>query len=320
MKAAGAIVVARALRFRSGDPGSRHSHRHPGRPGRQLLPADEPDPDVRAHARHISPGSSTRHRTSLTPSPSIRQAPPPILPPPLTRPPPTNSAPPASPPPSYPPPLLLSTPPPPPPPPSLPPPPLSLPCPPPPPSPPSPPPSSFSTPPPPPLPPLSSTGTESTTMTTMELDDPGERHRPVRRRQRHQPLLRDPRHRPAARPAPRRARLGRDVRADPAGPRRRPPGDPARPPGPRPDGRHRPPDRHPAHGRRHRRADRPPRARPAGRHGLLARWRRRVLHGGPAPGAGPQARLVSANIRRGRDLPGDAGPAGPGRTRRRRSS
>ena len=52
-------------------------------------------------------------------------------------------------------------------------------------------------------------------------DHHGDRHRPVRRRQRHQPLLRDPRHRPAADPAARRARLGRDVRADPARARRR---------------------------------------------------------------------------------------------------
>ena len=52
--------------------------------------------------------------------------------------------------------------------------------------------------------------------------------------------------RPAARPAPRRARLGRDVRAAVPGARRRPPGHRARPPGARPDRRHRPADRRPA--------------------------------------------------------------------------
>ena len=49
-----------------------------------------------------------------------------------------------------------------------------------------------------------------------------------------------------------------------------------RPPGPRPHRRHRPADRHPAHGRRHRGAHRPPRARQARPRRLLAGRRRRA--------------------------------------------
>ena len=95
--------------------------------------------------------------------------------------------------------------------------------------------------------------------------------------------------------------------------RRRPPGHPARPPGPRPHGRHRPADRRPPDGRRHRGPDHAPRAREAGRRRLLARWRRRVLHGGQAPGPGPQDGDGLDQRQAQRDLPGDAGPAGPGR-------
>ena len=132
------------------------------------------------------------------------------------------------------------------------------------------------------------------------MDDRDEGRRRLRHGQRHQPLLRDPRHRAAAGPAARRARVGRDVRADPA--RRSPSSHQViapRPPGPRPHRRHRPADRRPAHGRRHRGAHRPPRARQAGRRRLLARRRRRVLHGGRStPSKVGKLVMASANIRR----------------------
>ena len=73
----------------------------------------------------------------------------------------------------------------------------------------------------------------------------------------------DPWDRAAPDPAARRARIGRDVRADSSRARRAPPGHRRRPAGARPHRRHRPAHRHPAHGRRHRGAHRPPRTRPS---------------------------------------------------------
>ena len=138
-------------------------------------------------------------------------------------------------------------------------------------------------------------------------------HRAIRRGQRHQPLLRDPRRRAAADPAARRARVGRDVRADPPDARRAPPGHRRRPPGARAHRRHRPAARHPAHGRRHRGADRPPRARQARRRRLLARRRRRVLHRRRStPTRSASSSMASANIRRDAIYRRDARPAGPG--------
>ena len=108
------------------------------------------------------------------------------------------------------------------------------------------------------------------------VDDRGEGRRRLRRRQRHQPLLRDPRDRAAARPAPWRARVGRDVRPGARAPCWGPPGDRAGSPGARPHGRCRPPDPPRDPWRRRRGAARPPRDRPSGPRGVLARRGRRA--------------------------------------------
>ena len=150
------------------------------------------------------------------------------------------------------------------------------------------------------------------------VDDRGEGRRTIRRRQRDQPVLRDARERTSADPDPRRARIGRDVRAGDPGARSGAPGHRPRPPGAWADGRHRSADRHQAHGRRHRGPHRPPRARQAGPRRLLARWRGRLLHRGEVPGQDRQARHGVSPRSARRDPGRDAGPAGPGERGRRR--